>query len=326
MSFINIPNISQEHKDIILVGDYADKTSIGIGKQFGVAIEGVIEQALHMANLGKRDIRLMNLFPNRIHTNGMWVDNSKPSKRYFTPDGKGIVAEMKQRLAALAPKVVMPMGPCAVQAFLDRTDYTDIRGYPFQQDSYLVIPTLHPRDMIWSNYIWRFYFSHDLQKAKDFALGKIRVINPDLIILDSYEFAKEVLANIEQSATKVSLDIEVSNYEVSCIGFSVDEHTAYSLPFDNRWTLEEETYLWEICARIIGNPNITKVGQNFIFDLYFLCYRMGIIPRGAIIDTMMGSSIAFPDFLKGLGFLGSIHTTYTYWKDQMDFKNIKEES
>jgi hypothetical protein len=53
---------------------------------------------------------------------------------------------------------------------------------------------------------------------------------------------------------------------------------------------------------------------------------MGIFVRGYIEDTMMSHSIMYPEFLKGLGFLGSIYTDLPYWKDMVNFKNIKKEA
>ena len=46
-----------------------------------------------------------------------------------------------------------------------------------------------------------------------------------------------------------------------------------------------------------------------------------------IEDTMIGHSIIYPDFLKGLEFLGSVYTDLTYWKDEADFKTpLKKEA
>lgn len=329
MSFIPLAGLKHtatvEVKDIVVVGDCPSPDAYKMGKQFDSSSESVIEQALHMSNLTKFDISILNMFPNHTSLKGLWVDNSKAYKRYFTEQGKKLVGEFENLMSELKPKVVVPLGPVAVQALLGRTDYTDIRGYPFQKEGYLVIPSLHPKDMIWSNYIWRFYLSNDLLRAREFAAGLLKVADPQLLIPATFEEACSMLREVN-NYSRVSVDIEVNNYEVSCVGFSYAEEFGFSIPIDSRWSEEQETILWGPIAAILGNPAITKIGQNFIFDTYFLTYKMGIILRGYVEDTMMASSIAYPDFLKGLGFLGSVHTTFTYWKDQVKFKNIKEES
>jgi len=316
---------SEEHADIVLVGDHVDVEALRVGKQVSSAEESIIEQALHMSGLTKHDIKHIILFPGRHNTTGLWIDNSKAYKRYFTPEGKVAIQTLKDKLALIKPKVVVTLGAITTQALLERTDYTDIRGYPFQLDNYLVIPSLKPRDMIWSNYIWRFYLSNDLRRAKEFAIGNLTVDEPTLSIPATFDEACAMLRSVARM-NRVSIDIEVSNYEVSCVGFSADHKSGFSIPTDERWSVEEEAVLWGMMAAVLGNPKIVKIGQNFIFDTYFLAYKMGIITRGYIEDTMVASSIAYPDFLKGLGFLGSVHTTMTYWKDQVDFKNIKEEA
>jgi uracil-DNA glycosylase len=315
-----------EHREIVIVGDVPTFEALRVNKHLNTAWEGILESSLHMAGLTKRDMHFINIFSETTNIKPFWIDNKKPTKRYFTPAGKERVhIFIENTIAVIEPKVVVPLGPVAVQAFLNRTDYTDIRGYPFQEEKYLVLPSLHVKDMIWGNYVWRFYLANDLRRAKEFTEGKLKIIEPELIIPQTFAETIEWLIHFGHMR-RVSIDIEVNNYEVSCIGFSSELHKAVSIPIDDRWTEAQEVDLWNAIARILGDPKITKIGQNFIFDTYFLTYKNGIIMRGYIEDTMMGSSITYPDFLKGLGFLGSVHTTYTYWKDQADFKNIKEEA
>lgn len=312
-----------EQSDIVLIGDCLEATNAP-GNPLSAAADGALQQAIHMGNMRKSDLKIVNLFPETKHLEKFWLDNTKAHKRVFTGLGQERVAHFLEAiLPGYKPKVVVPMGPCATQALLKRTDYTAIRGYPFQQDNWLVIPTLHPKDMVWSNYIWRFYLSHDLTKARGFVDGTWTIFEPELIIPKTFAEAREILKFVLQHKL-VSYDIEVSNYEVSCIGFSVSNTTGYSIPFDERWSVEEETTLWRLVALILGDTGIRKIGQNVIFDSHFLAYRMGIFVRGIINDVMVAHSLAWPEFLKGLGFLGGIHLTTTYWKDQGGYKSIKE--
>jgi len=96
---------------------------------------------------------------------------------------------------------------------------------------------------------------------------------------------------------------------------------------DPMWTLEEEVLLWRKLNEILSNPNIIKVGQNFIFDKHFLASKCGIVVRGEIEDTMMAHSLMYPDFRKGLDFLGSFYCgAQEYWKDLVQWDNIKEDA
>ena len=86
-----------------------------------------------------------------------------------------------------------------------------------------------------------------------------------------------------------------------------------------RWTLEQEEEIWLLIAAILASPQILKIGQNLIFDISFLLQQMNIHTSGPVGDTMIAHHIMFPDFLKGLDFLCSMHTREPYYKDDGKF-------
>jgi DNA polymerase len=331
MSFIpqmqdRIPGTGKQDADILIIGDFPDNYSFKNVRPIAGPPETVLEECLHQAGLTKSSVYIDNF----IHD-----VNYKMANKYFNTRTKRPVADLdnfRDRIDSIVkrikPKVVVTLGEAAAFHFTGNGAAAKIRGYPFKHaDDYIVIPAEHPRSMIWSNYIARYYLSHDLGKA-----GKL-MENPNLCyaptivtcVPQSFEEAKAQL-DLIVTFDKLSVDIEVANFEVSCIGFATMNSIAYSIPFDMRWTLIEEVELWNKVANILGDPRITKIGQNFIFDIHFLAYKMGIITRGPIIDTMMGHSILYPDFLKGLNFLASIHTMQPYWKNMVKHKDIKKES
>lgn len=325
MTFISMPELPKiEQKDILLIGTHRDADAIRARKILPSAQESVLEQSLHMAGLTKGSVNFINMFPESVTVAPFWQDHSKPSKRYFKPAAETWINQMWRQIDTLKPKVVVPLGEIPVKAVLGRSDYTSIRGYPFQKDDLLVVPSLHPKDMIWSNYVWRFYLANDLTRAREFATSA-SIVEPRLFVCETSAIAISTLDNMVAKRTPVAFDIEVSNYEVSCIGFSQDHDTAWTIPIDERWSYEEEVRIWLAIARLMENEKIVKITQNGLFDTYFILYKNGVFCRGVVEDTMIAHSIAYPDFLKGLGFLGSIHTKYTYWKDQSPHKHIKKE-
>lgn len=325
MTFISMPELPKiEPKDILLIGTHRDLDAIKTRKILPQAQESVLEQALHMAGLTKGAVNFVNIFSDSITTAPFWQDSTKPSKRHFKPAAEPWIAQMWRQIESLRPKVIVPLGEIPVKAVLGRHDYTSIRGYPFKKDNLLIVPSLHPKDMIWSNYVWRFYLANDLKRAKEFADGA-EIIEPSLRICTNINDALGSLDYVSDLGEPVAFDIEVSNYEVSCIGFSSIRHQAFTVPIDERWSVEDEVRIWLKIAKIMENPNHVKVTQNGLFDTYFILYKNGIFAKGIIEDTMIAHSICYPDFLKGLGFLGSIHTYYTYWKDQSPHKSIKKE-
>ena len=79
----------------------------------------------------------------------------------------------------------------------------------------------------------------------------------------------------------------------------------------------------EVCERF-GVPYF--VVQHNSHETVDLLQQNNIVTRGKLLDTMMSQSILFPDFLKGLGFLGSTYLNVEEWKSEVKFKNIKKES
>lgn len=317
---------------ILIVGDFPDKTSLKTGRPFAGAAETVLQSALHQAGLLSREVAVTNLIYDDVNIAKYWRETGAKGPSQLKGNIKSYVESIKEVVIGLAPEVVVAVGELTAFAFTRRSAITNIRGYPFSTEklNLTVIPTLPPRQMIWSNYIWRYYLAHDLKKAREIANGDT-IVHPavEIIIPDSL---KEVLSWLDYfaRADRFSFDIEVSNYQVSCIGFSDSPTRGVSIPTDMRWTEEEELAIWRGISRVLENPKSVKIAQNGIFDVHFLAQQNGIfvenITGEKFIDTMISHHIMYPDFLKGLNFLGSVYTTHPYWKDELDTKTIKDES
>lgn len=318
-----IEGVGRENAKIFILGDCPDGHSIKARRPFAGPQETVLEGCLHQASLTKSEVYITNFIP----------DGHKVEK-YWNPRSKKVIANiddyrmlLTSELEKVKPDIIVTLGELPAFILTGNGYVSKTRGYPFKREGRIVIPAQHPGMMIWGNYIWRFYLSHDLNKARELAERPELLHAPEIEIRipDTFDEALSMLAYVA-TFKKLSVDIEVANFEVSCIGFATCADYAISIPIDMRWTLEEEVTLWIRMARILEDRNITKIGQNFIFDIHFLALKMGIITRGPIIDTMMAHSIMYPDFLKGLNFLGSVYTKQPYWKDMVKFKDIKKES
>ncbi len=337
-----ISGVGKTDADIMIVGDCPSIQAVKEHRPIAAPTEGVLEACLHQAGLTKSEIFITNLIKDDTRIEKYWNERSKKVIANIDVYKELLTKEIE----SIHPKVIVTMGELPAYILTGNGSTTKTRGYPFifevpeldavvtdyksdirKYKDIIVIPTLHPQKMIWGNYIWRYYLSRDLSKARELALDPELLYQPEIKTFIPKTFAEAVsmLAKINKY-DKVSVDIEIDNFEVSCIGFSVRPDCAFSIPTDMRWTLEEEVTLWNCIAAILGNESITKIGQNFIFDIHFLAYKMNIITRGPIIDTMMAHSILYPDFLKSLNFLGSVYTKQPYWKDMVKFKDIKAES
>lgn len=120
----------------------------------------------------------------------------------------------------------------------------------------------------------------------------------------------------------LSIDIETSGNQITCIGFAPRRDLAIVIPFHdprkaNRsyWdTAELEQQCWELIREVLEDPDIPKLFQNGLYDIAFIWRAEGIATFGATHDTMLLHHALQPEALKGLGYLGSMYTDHGPWK------------
>jgi hypothetical protein len=128
----------------------------------------------------------------------------------------------------------------------------------------------------------------------------------------------------------LSIDIETSGDQITCIGFAPRVDVALVLPFrtmkGNYWpALDEELKAWQWVKRMCSLPK-SIVGQNFLYDIQFLWRKYGITVPHFEDDTMLLHHALYPEMKKDLGFLGSIYTDEASWKVNHKHKDtVKEE-
>jgi len=174
-----------------------------------------------------------------------------------------------------------------------------------------VIPTMHPASALPERSpINARLIAWDLVRAKAESLDPLihkvpRNLEWLLDPRDVHNWLDEIL-----TLKKTDFDIEVVNQELNCLCFGKDELNCKVIPFfahmRNTFTAQEEYDIMFKIAQILSNPDIVKVGQNFIFDMGFLYSKYGIITK-SFECTMIAQGIIFPDLPKGLDFILSMY-------------------
>jgi len=325
-----IRSLGNPNSKIAIVGDFVNGYDMNAGQPFGGPLRTILEQCLHAAGLIMGEVYLTNLVKEKtLNKNTYWNERTK----VFTPKGELAKEALKQELQQQEHNVLVAMGPAAFTALCNRSAVGKFRGYFFESTllpGKKVIPTYHPLQTFHKNYEWRYLIINDLQKAKK-SSNDSYIHRPDRMLVYNHPNIGSVLEWLDyfKKQPVVAFDIEVLNYEVSCISFSNDPMLSCSIPITSqKWTLDEEAMIWRGIQDILGDVSIDKVVQNgLMFDIPFLLRKNGIVTRGTIYDTMLGHSVVFPDLPKGLGFLGSLYCgEQEYWKDMVSFKNVKEDS
>ena len=310
---------------ICIIGEAPGAFDVKAGQPFVGPAGRVLEQCLHGAGLIRGELYITNLIKHKISNIEKYYNSRKKA---LTPLGEKHQASILEELEQVNADIVIPLGNPATHAVLGKSGIMNLRGYLFTSDllpGRKILPTIHPSAAIRGNYIYRHYITADLRKASECVGKGLSEIWPEtsINIPDTFAEAEAYLTMLKECDV-LSIDIEVINFEVSCIGFSPKPNEAYVIPFyhspNPKWTVDEEIHLWTLVAEIMGDEDIVKIGQNFIFDMQFLALRNNILTRGKVWDTMIMHSLILPDFPKSLEFLVSLHTNRPHWKGMVSWK------
>jgi len=331
-----VPPEGSKDAKIAFIGEAPARDELRLGRPFMGEAGRMFEQALHQAGLIRGQCYITN-FSKRPITKAQMTS-------YYTQKvglkGKGLTCqeELLEELDEVKANIFVPMGGPAMCALTGLSgtgkSITKRRGYVTSsvelpsRRTVKVLPALHPASCLYGgSFINLYYISHDFVKARNESESPDFSYDPTtLVIPDTFNDACEILHNLI-GISPITFDIEVVNYETSCISFATSAEWATSIPLYNcGWSVEEEVELWNLLSCILEDRKTVKIAQNFIFDAHFLATRNGIHVKGDIIDTMIAHHIIYPDMLKGLDFLASIHCNRPYWKDMVSFNNIKKES
>jgi len=243
--------------------------------------------------------------------------------KYVLPQYLGELERLKKELEDVKPNIVIAAGNVPTWALLQRTGISNIRGTVARATlvpGLKVIPVYHPSAVLrdWS---LRHVTVLDLMKAKK------QSEFPEIIIPHRRVFVPETVAEVREiekilaSAKELSVDIETTTLQISCIGFAPSKDEAYVIPIidytkpgNSYWpSLAEEVEVWGSIRRICQNDSY-KTGQNFLYDMQYLWRFYGIWMKNMLHDTMLMHHAFQPESPKGLGFLGSVYTDEPAWK------------
>lgn len=255
--------------------------------------------------------------------------------KYLKKEFETQVDRLAEELDKVRPNVVLALGGVACWALLGTNRVSKIRGTV--ADSTLVpglkvLPTYHP-SAIRKQYKLRAVTLLDFMKAnRESEFPEIRRPNreiwldPDLS--DIERFYDAYIANAEYLA----VDVETARGQITCIGFAPSPRVSLVIPFvDYRkpgyhyWsTFDQELAAWNLVAKILDSKS-KKIGQNFLYDMFYIWKLYGIPVRNYSDDTMLLHHSLQPEAQKGLGFLGSVYTNEVAWKTHRPKGTIKRE-
>jgi len=328
MSFIQMDGLQTQTEGIsqiipgsriVVIGDAPCSDDFKTRKPFSGTAGTLLGQCLGTAGIQLSSLSVIFLNPTGISCAGLWTE-----KGGFTTIGADAIGNICSIVKSINPNVIVPLGEIPFQAVCRRSGITKYRnsmleaaGNFTREDGtpYKVIPTLSPATAI-RQYLLRYHIANDFRRIHEESFyPDIRVPARTLLVQPSFLECKAFLLELITDKKPSAFDIEVYKGEVSCISFAPDSLLSMSIPFDSRWTIEEEAELWRLIEAYLGDASIAKYLQNGMFDRSFLLMRNKIIVRGIVHDTMIKCHLNYPDFPKGLGFICSLFTREPYYKD-----------
>lgn len=307
---------------ICIIGEAPAKNEVREGRPFVGPSGMVLDQCLHSAGIIRRECYLTNLITHPISNGRSFYYDGKDEG--LRPEAYDYAQALEARLRKCKANVFIPVGGLACAALTGKGRIMKWRGSilpTILPEGRKAIPSVHPAATLHGQYIWRYFLISDLKKAKaQSEHPEIALEKRSSIIAPTYAECIEYLASLHKRKEPVSIDIEGSNHQVSCIAFAPNAHQALCIPFKysggHYWTLKEEADIWRAIELILMDEAIPIIGQNFIFDSTVLMQKNHIHTRGPIWDTMIAHHIMYPDFPKGLDFLNSLYTDVPYYKDE----------
>lgn len=137
----------------------------------------------------------------------------------------------------------------------------------------------------------------------------------------------DTFKKMANAATLISIDIEVSRDQISCVGFSMlnPDRTVktfvvpildYSMEGGSRLDLDTEMHAWNVMREVCEN-DVPKVFANGNFDCQWL-QRYGISVRHWWLDTQYVQHAYYIEAAKSLKAVSSYYNSlHCYWKDEL---------
>lgn len=257
--------------------------------------------------------------------------------KYVRAEYVGELRRLGDELLHHDPNLVLCLGNSALWAMAGTTGVSKLRGTTSTSShtvaGYKLLPTYHPAAVL-RQWELRPVTVADLMKARrEMEYPEIRRPKREIWIEPTIADLEEFYDRFIQTGRLVTVDIETSGHQITCIGFAPSSSVALVVPFyDSRrkgksyWaSKEDECRAWSFARRILEAPQIYKTFQNGLYDIAFLWRSVGIRVLGAAEDTMLLHHALQPESLKSLGFMGSVYTDEGAWKSMRKSETIKRD-
>ncbi len=247
---------------------------------------------------------------------------AKHVRAEFLPE----LERLSNELITIDPNLVLCLGNAALWAMSGKVGISKLRGTTMLSThcatGYKLLGTYHPSAVL-RQWELRPVAVMDLTKAtREKEFPEVRRPRREIWIEPTLEDLDEFYQRHIQGSPRLSVDIETSGNQITCIGFAPSPCVAIVIPFygagkttRSYWPSGQcERVAWRHIQMVLEDVSIAKIFQNGLYDIAFLYRAYGIRVMGAEHDTMLLHHALQPESLKSLGFLGSCYANEGSWK------------
>lgn len=297
-----------------------------------------LTRMLAEAGINRADIFLTNVFNLRPRGNDILElcgakANAIPGypalakSKYVQARYASELDRLGEELVAVNPHLVVCLGNTPLWALLGRTGISKLRGTTALSthtvEGFKVLPTFHPAAVLRQWEIRPIVVADFIKAERESHHAELRRTRREIWIEPTLDDLVSFRERFIVGASILSVDIETSGSQITCIGFAPSESSSLVIPFvDTRrvgrhyWpTTADEHAAWTFVRDCLTKPQPPKLFQNGLYDIAFLWRSAGIAVKGALHDTMLLHHSLQPEMKKGLGFLASVYAEEGAWKE-----------
>jgi DNA polymerase len=332
---IYVPAEGPSNAKLAIVGEAPGAEEERLGRPFVGSTGKIVDDVLTSLRISREEVYLTNVV--KVRPPGNNIDSLHLIGRSIDE----FIPQLRTEIEKLQPNCILALGNTALTAL---TGYHGIEKYrgsilPCSLAQGKVVPSIHPASLLHAEGDSSLRSWKDLTFIKwDFARAikqsQFSEYNPprrNLIVARDALQLDRFLRKYEGSPY-VSVDIETFKTIPLCIGLAFNSEEAISVPlFFSPMTRNDQIECWRLCAELLADVNIGKIGQNFKFDQRLLrncvndTVNFGFKVNSFFFDTMLAFRTLYPELPSSLQFSTSVLTEEPYYKDEGKEYNPKKD-
>jgi len=236
---------------------------------------------------------------------------------------------LEAQIEQIDPHVIIALGNEALLALTGYDVITKRRGSIYRSHTgHKVVPSIHPA-AVQRSFRMNTLLIHDLNRALEQSYFK-EIIEPDydIQVEPNINSVVDYLTHVIENKPPIVIDLETRGESIACVGIADRPDRAMVIPImraqGHYWKVTNEAVIVALLIKILRDPKIPKIGQNFLsFDCAVIRKEWNTPVRGVVMDTMHAHHVVYmerfgPNMGHSLGFLTSVYTqpVMNYYKDE----------